>query len=149
MPNPNRDTRTPARAANIPPVDYRLIPQWKDDIPGNPFVNGDAVLVRPGARVMFLCPGLDTVTMILPSAGPGTEGTRCAFYELTFAAKGFGNIVLTPLADDSVGGHPDGAARKPVAGVMGPWFDLESDGNHQWNLPYGLIAGSTFQALAP
>lgn len=148
MSNPDRDTRTPARAVDVPDTTGVLVPLWKNDEPGTPFINGDVVEVPVGRCVMYLCPAGDAITFNLPLINAGNAGRICGFYELTFASKAFGTINCVPRAAQSVGGHPNGQSVAPQAGIMGPWFQLAQDGVSQWNVPVGLIMGSSFDAFA-
>jgi hypothetical protein len=140
---------SPSQVQNLPGIGG-MTPKWKADVAGNPFVNGDIVPALLDRRMMYTCPGGDTVEFQLPLITPANVGKRVGFYDVTFAPKNLGTVIFSPNALNSVGGAANGLPRSIVPTSVAPWLELESDGVDTWNVVVGLPPDvSTFNGFSP
>lgn len=123
-----------------------LVPLWKNDVVGSPFVNGDTVAAPGpltaaktlfGRRIMVLSASLETVTITMPAISAANAGKRIAVYDTAFG-KNYGNINLDPDGTNSIAGGGAGTTRTPVLGEMAPWFEMVSDGDDDYKCSIGM-----------
>ncbi len=123
-----------------------LVPLWRNDNPGDPFVDGDTVAAPGpltsattlyGRRIMFECPSGDTLITTLPLIG-STSAKRIGWHERTKAKKSIGTIRLDPAGTDNVEGFGDGTNVTLVSGKGVPWFEMEPDADGRWSIVVGL-----------
>jgi len=110
-----------------------LIPLWKGDTPGNPFVDTDVVGLSVGDRAMYDCPAGDVVTFNFPPSTPGNVGQRVGIHYTTAGPKNPGQIVFSPNGTDSIESRAAGQDVQLVPFSANPSMEFESDGNGRWN----------------
>jgi hypothetical protein len=107
---------------------------WKDNIPGNPFVDSDTAIVLEGETlVMVSVVSPEEVTIQFPPAA-GNGGKRVAIVNLNDKTIGLGGGVLlfVPDGTDNIGPGISGEIRGPYEPELQNHI-LVSDGNSGWH----------------
>ena len=135
-----------------------LIPLWKNDVVGTPFVDGDTVAAPGpltaattllGRRIMIVCDPLETVTVTMPAVAAGNAGQVIGIYENSGGVKDYGLINLDPAGTDSIAGGGAGTTRAPSLDDATPWLEMASDGNDDWICPVGMFTTGPNAAFTP
>lgn len=134
-----------------------LLPLWRNDVPGDPFLDGDTVAAPGpltsattlfGRRIMVLSASGETVTVTMPAIAADNAGQVVAVYDQA-VVKDYGTINLDPATGDSIAGGPANTTRSPTLGEMAPWLEMSSDGNDDWLCTVGMQTVGPAAAFSP
>ena len=124
-------------------------PKWKNDVVGNPFVDGDEVDAAIGDMVMCQIADLETLTVNFPVVTESDAGKELRLVNLT--DKKLGNPSspsLVPAAGDRIGtGGVDETVTITQPDDLFGIATFVYDGNGQWHA--SAFGGNQFIAPAP
>lgn len=121
--------------------------KWKNDVPGNPFIDGDEVDAEMGDMVMCMIVDPETLTINFPQADADSAGKELRLVNMVDKkASTPGLPQLVPASGDRIG---FGAVDEVMVIAEGDFFGIAtfvSDGNGQFH--GSMFGGNLFLSAA-